>query len=343
MIEILKLIKNSKLAQVIETDTSNKNIFIFSFGVIAGIAPFGLYLFGHDAAEEAYRQTTEYTATMKSLWFYIFPMKELFSLNLLAIYKFIGVVLPFVFYSLILLMIVMIAFSKKINGKDFNLFIVFIFGCMTLNQTISYPGISRISQILPPALISNVYLIGRYVNNPLKKYSQKQGLLYKISLAGLNISLFIFIAASCVISDPYINGSIVMRIFNKTFLPDPKLQVYTQSKDADEFNSAVEIIKNLSKVDEYIFTFPNNSLMFHFVTGRKSFEKYAIIPEYLKSKNRQEKVIRLLEERNVRLIISDLTEEKKRILWAPIVDEYIMKYYEPVQKAGTYTFFARKY
>ena len=132
-----------------------------------------------------------------------------------------------------------------------------------------------------------------------------------------------------------------MRFYNKTLLSDPRLNIYTEKKDADEFNGVIDAIRSTTEEDEYIFTYPNNSQMFHFVTGRKTLEKYSTISEYLHSVERQKAVINILEKKQVRLIISKLHEKRKREDWAPLVDEYVMKTYSPQQKIGKYTFLVR--
>ncbi|MBI4707247.1 MAG: hypothetical protein HY761_04915 [Candidatus Omnitrophica bacterium] len=343
---IVQMARTTKYAKAVfdstEINVSLKNILIFICGSAVSVAPLLLYLLFHDALAEAFRQTMDYTAAMKSVWFYLLPMKQLLSFDLLAIYKFIGLTLPFIFYLLVFILLALIIIKREINDKDIKLFIVFLFGCLTLNQAISYPGISRINQILPPVLIADVYLISRYFSNSIGKPSPKTGLAYRAGLIGLNLLLAVNIIASCSISDPYINGSIFMRVFNRTFLSDPKLKVYTKEKYADEFNKVVDAIKKTTQEGEYVFTFPNNSQMFNFVTGRRALEKYASIPEYMKSTKRQEEVMRLLEEKNVRLIISDLSETGKRTLWAPVLDQYIMEHYGPTQKIGSFTLLVRK-
>ncbi|OGH05870.1 MAG: hypothetical protein A2W22_02775 [Candidatus Levybacteria bacterium RBG_16_35_11] len=337
----IKIRPDGMMSHISEITTSLKNILIFGFGAITGIAPFALYLFLNGAINEAYRQTTEYTSTMKSMWFFIPPISQLLSFDILAMYKYIGLFLPFVFYCLVFVLIVSIILKRDMCENDKKLFVVFLFGCMTLNQVISHPGINRIGQTLAPVLIANVYLTREYFKNRFKEYGRKIIQINKITLIALNVLLLTYITISCSISDPYINGSIFIRLSNKTFLPHPRLKVYTKYQYADEFNKIIDIIRNTTEKDEYIFTFPNNNLMYHFVTRRKNLEKYGYGPEYIKSEERQNKVIKILDEKNIRIIIADLNSRQWREEFAPILDKYIMEHYKPAQTAGDYTFLVR--
>lgn len=336
-----KTIHEGKLPRVSEISAPLKNIIVFGFGAMLSISPFALYLVSNDALKEAYRQTIDYTSTMKSVWFFLPPLSRLFSFDMLALYKYIGLLLPFVFYLLVSALIISIVFKRDICENDKKLIIVFLFGCLTLNQVISYPGISRISQTLPPILIANAYLTREYFKNRFKEYGRKVIQTNKVMLVVLNVLLLTYITISCSISDPYINGSIFTRLFNKTFLSDPRLKVYTKYKYADEFNKVTNIIKNTTDKDEYIFTYPNNNQMYHFVTGRKNLEKYGMGPEYIKSEERQYNVIKILNEKNVRVIIADLNSRQWREELAPILDKYITEHYKPTRAVGDYTFLIR--
>lgn len=335
----IKLKSDGMMCNIPKLAASFKNILIFGIGAIIGIAPFALYLILNGAINEAYRQTTAYASTMKSMWFFVPPVSQLLSFDILAMYKYIALFLPFIFYFLVFVLILSIILKKDICENDKKLLVIFLFGCMTLNQVISYPGINRIGQTLSPVLIANVYLIGEYFKSRFKEYGRKFIRINKATLVVLNTLLLTYIVVSCSISDPYINGSIFIRLSNKKFLSDPRLKVYTKSGHgyADEFNKIIDVIRNTTGEDEYIFTFPNNNLMYHFVTKRKNLEKYGYGPEYIKSEERQNKVIMLLNEKNVRTIISDLNNRQWRE-FSPILDKYIMEYYKPAQKVGDYTF-----
>ncbi|RJO61116.1 hypothetical protein C4544_03655 [candidate division WS5 bacterium] len=334
--------KHKSIIGYVEIHTSFKNIIIFGVGVLLSIFPIALYLISHDAVKEAYRQTVDYTSTMKSVWFFLPPASQLLSFDISAAYKYIGLILPFGLYFIVFILVMTIVIKRDIFENDKKLIIIFLFGCLTLNQVISYPGISRISQTLAPVLIANVYLTREYFNDRFKEYGRKVVRMNKVALIVLNVMLFTYITITCSISDPYINGSIFMRLYNRTFLPDPRLEVYTEYKYADEFNKVIDIIRNRTKNDEYVFTFPNNNQMYHFVTGRKSLEKYGIGAEYIKSEERQIKVIKLLDEKNVRVIIADLSSGQWREELAPILDRYIMKHYKPTQTAGSFTFLVKE-
>jgi len=342
-IEFAKIVSTKKkMLGFLEVVTNFKKIIFFGVGLLLSVSPLALYLISHDAITEAYRQTMEYTSTMKSVWFFLPPLSQLLSFDIVAMYKYIGLILPFVFYFFIFALTIPIVLKKDIGENDKKVVIVFLFGCMTLNQVISYPGISRISQTLSPILIANVYLTREYFKNRFKEYGRKVIQINKVMLVALNMLLLTYITINCSIADPYINGSIFMRLFNKTFLSDPRLKVYTEYKYADEFNSIVDIIRNTTRKDEYIFTFPNNNQMYHFVTGRKNMEKYGMGPEYIKSEERQNKVITMLDEKNVRVIIADLNSRQWRQELAPILDKYVMEHYKPAQTVGDFTFLIRE-
>jgi len=322
-----------------------KNIFSFSIGIIIGITPLALYLLSNSAIKEAYRQTFGYSAAMKSLYFDLPPVSQIFSLNLITIQKYIGASFPFVLYFFICLIIISIIITKgfrDFNEKDKKLFIVLLFGCMTLNQVIMYPGVARVGMILPPVLIVDVYLTARYFNNK-NNYLKKLRMIYSASLGGLNALLVPFIIFSCIIPEVFMNGSFLIRFSNPAFMSDPRLHVYTTYKYADNFNKITDVIKASTKEGEYIFTFPGSYQLYHFVTGRQPLEKYAFIGEYLKSEERQKEVIRLLEGKKVRVIIAELTlEVQKRRIWAPVLNEYIIEHYEPKQTIGPFSILVRK-
>jgi hypothetical protein len=342
IVEFMKLIsyknKTTTISKILQ------NFFFLSCGVIAGIIPMAIYLLSNSALQEAYRQTFAYSDAMKSLWFDLPPISQFFSFNTIAILKYIGASVPFVLYLFIFVIIISVIITKDFGDfseKDKKIFIVLLFGCMTLNQSLMYPGIARIGMILSPILITNVYFIARYFNQKVN-YSKKLRMIYTLSLGGLNSALLFFMIFSCVNTDAYINGSFFIRFKNPFFMSDPRLNVYTTYDYAKNFNKITDIIKTETKEDEYIFTFPGSYQLYHFVTGRKPLEKYALIGEYLKSIERQKEVIRLIEERKVRIILAELSVEvQKREIWAPVLNEYIMKHYEPKQVIGTFSILVR--
>jgi hypothetical protein len=341
-VEFLKVITYGK--KIIHTIKiiSFRNIFSFGSGVIAGVAPFALYLLSNSAIKEAYRQTIEYPAAMRSLWFDLPPLSQVFSFNMIAIQKYIGVSIPIALYLFIFIIMSLIIFARDFNEKDKKLVVVLLFGCMTLNQVIMYPGVARIGMILPAILIANVYLLVRYYNYK-NNFLKRPRLIYSISLGSLNFVLLPFIILSCIIPDIYINGSFFICFSNTAFIPDPKLNIYTTHKYAEKFNKIKDIIEASTKEDEYIFTFPGSYQIYHFATGRKTFEKYGLIGEYMKSEERQKEVIRLLEEKRVRMIITELSKEiQKREIWAPLLNEYIIEHYEPTYKIGDFSILLRK-
>ncbi|MBI5056258.1 MAG: hypothetical protein HZB61_06575 [Nitrospirae bacterium] len=333
-----KIIDSSKIMM------SPTNFFYLSYGVIAGFIPLMLYLFSNSALNEAYRQTFGYSAAMKSLYFDLPPVSQIFSLNLIAIQKYIGAFLPFVLYLFVFISIVLIIIKREgwhFNAKDKKLLIVLLFGCMSLNQVVMYPGVGRIGMILSPVLIIDVYLIARYFNNK-SSYLKKLRMMHLASLGGLNFILVPFILFSCIIPDVFINGSFFIRFTNPVYMSDSRLHVYTTNKYADNFHKITDVIKDLTKENEYIFTFPGSYQLYLFVTGRQPLEKFAFIGEYLKSEERQREVIRLIEEKNVRVIIAELTlEMQKRKTWAPVLNEYIMEHYEIRQTIGSFSLLVR--
>jgi hypothetical protein len=341
LVEVLKITwSGKKISGTSQIVMPLKNISFFTSGAIVGAIPLLLYLVSNSALKDAYHQTIDYATTMGSMWFYLPPISQLFSLNLGAIFKYLSVIIPFLLYFLVFIILLSIMKAGDFNEKDKRLLIIFLFGCMTLNQTIIWPGMGRISQVLSPVLIANVYLILRYYNSYKNGSHKKFPLIYPITLAGLSLVLFLYIAFSCIFRDIYLNGSIFMRFKNPVLLSNPKLNVYTEYEEAKEFNRVSDVIKNITAKDEYVFTYPGNPQMYFFATGRKNLDKYSIITEYIKSEERQKRVIGLLEEKNVRLIISDLTDKRGSL--SPILDRYVKEHYEPGLRVGNYLFLRKK-
>lgn len=320
-----------------------KNILLSSCGLAAGIAAMALYLYSNSAVEEAYRQTFGYSDAMKSLWFELPPISRLFSFDVIAIYKYAGISAPFIFYFFIFLIIAALITTRDFSDqKDKKVTAALLYGVMTLNQALMYPNLARIGMILSPVLIADVYFIARYFNCK-NNYQKKLRMIYSAALGGLNTMLFFFIIFTCSSDDVYVNGSVTARFKNSVFMSEPRLNVYATYEYAESFNKITDIIKASSKESEYIFAYPGSYQLYLFVTGRKPLEKYALIGEYMKSPERQKEVIRLLEEKKVRVVIAELRlEVQKREVWSPILNDYIMKHYEPKHAVGPFSILVRK-
>ncbi|RJQ18385.1 MAG: hypothetical protein C4560_07515 [Nitrospiraceae bacterium] len=316
-----------------------KNIFFWGVGVAIGISPFAFYLYSNSALVEAYRQSSGYTTSMRNVWFELPPLSQIISSKFAAI-KYLGVIIPFFLYFLAA--ISMISIARMFNEVDRKLLVLFLFGCMMLNQVIIWPGFGRISLVLPPVLVATVYLIYRYYTTTRGRLHSMGLLIHTVPLFGMSLVIAVFILFSCYTADIYSNGS-VFRLFrdkNTALLTDPRLQVYADHQEAEQFMKVSDAIRRMTDESEYVFTFPNNSLMYHFVTGRRKLEKFSLISEYLKSEEKQREVIRLLEEKKVRLVVSDLSNGREYL--APIVHEYIKGHYEPKQAIGSISFLVKK-
>lgn len=345
-VEFLKLISSDKKSSGLAIiNLSLKNVVLFSCGIMAGVGPFIFYLVYNSALIDAYQQTREYSAAMKSLWLALPPVSEMFSMNILAIHKYIGAFVPILLYFFVLVIIGLILKQgdyRPLGEKDKKFFTTLLFGSMTINQALMYPNIARIGVILSPLLIISLYLIVRYSNRK-DNYSKKTRLIYLISLAGLTLTLLSYIVLSCMTSDVFINGSYLIRSSNTYFMSEPRLRVYTTPEYAKNFKKIKNILIALTEEEEYIFNFPASYQMYHFVTNRKAIEKYSLIGEYMGSEKRQKEVIKQLEEKDVRVIIAVLElERQKREVWAPILNKYIMKHYEPMHTIGSFSILVRR-
>jgi hypothetical protein len=332
LIEVLKVIKpDKKISSKLQIAVAFKNI-----------TPVIMYLAFNSALLEAFRQTADYSSTMRSFWFYLPPLGESVPFRA-KIYQYLGISLPFVFYFLVFVMFIVIVIAGDFKEIDKKPLIIFLYGIMTLNQAIMWTGgLGRVSMILPPILIVNLYFILRYLTIQKNEFKKTPRKVYSLSLKSLTVLLLMFIIFSCYFTGFFTNGSIFrqFRYDEKKFLSDPKLNIYAPSENAETFNRVIKVIRDISEEDEYIFTYPNNSQLFHFVTGRKVLERYSIISEYIRSEKRQKEAIKLLDEKKVRLIISDLNDNRQSL--SPFLNEYVKNNFEPMKTVDNYVFLRRK-
>ncbi len=333
---LLKIIKEWK------TDENRvvlpiKKVSLWCIGIATGVSPFLIYLLVNNALTSAYEQTFQYADIMKSLWFYLPPLSQVFD-SKRNVYTYLGVIIPFGFYFISSVILITIIKTNSLNDTDEKILVIYTCGILTLNQVIMIPNLGRVSVIFSPVLIACLYFMEYYGTIRNKCKSLMNCYLYKVSLIGLTGMILLFTTYSILTPDLYTNGSIFrqLRIDDKIYLENPKLRVYADRKEAEKLRKVVMAIYNLTGENEYVFSFLNNHQLFNFVTGRKTLEKYGIVSEYIISEERQRKVMRLLDEKNIRMILVDKNKEKEFRLWAPLLSNYIFSHYDLKSAASQY-------
>ena len=340
--EFLKSIKqNGKITVAAQISGLLKNSILFSAGIVIAVLPLALYLFSNSAIKDAISQTISLISSVKQRVFLLPPVTQIFSWKLKTFTSYAILFIPFVIYSLLLIALISDIRNKKFNEKDKKLAILLLYGGMTLNQIITWPGLGRFFQVTPGILIADIYLISRYFFHHREIYSERLQWIYRAALSTVTLMIISLIVASCFTPGIYWNGSIFIRYKDTVFVKNPKVMQYMKKESAEEFKRVVDIIETTTGKDDPIFTIPHLGI-YYFITGRKSATRYDFLMDlYGKSDEKQLEVIKELEDKKVKLIIF---RDRSVDLHYPltIIFDYINERYRIEKRVGNIKIFVRK-
>jgi hypothetical protein len=334
----LLLVESLKLIKPIKNETfgsqitmSIKNFSIFCGGAILAILPLVLYLAYNSALIEAIKQTLYFLGTAKSRMFLLPPLSKIFSWSIWDFSNYAVVFIPLAISFLFLTEIVRNIWSRKFNHDHKKLIILFVHGVLSLHQVLRWPWAGRLYQILPPFMIADIYLIIRWYFDRGREYTKKPHLIYTLVILMTNFVLLSLILGSLTMTDMYTNNSILIRLTNKTLLSVPKVSVYTTKKEAAEVYQLIDIIKAETKDEEYIYIVQYYPI-YYFITERKNATRYYFLEAYVYSEEKQREVIRDIEDKNVKLIISGPNHPETPE--ATILNEYLNKNFKIIERVG---------
>ncbi len=339
VVESLKLIKPIKSeswkALII---TSIKNLSIFCVGTILSILPLVLYLTYNSVLTEAVNQTLSFLGRERSGMFSLPPISKIFSWNMWDFSKYAVVFVPFGISILLLVEIIEDIRIKRFGHIDKLFLVLFVYGLLSLHQVLRWPWAGRLFQILPPFIIADIYIIVRHYINRDSESIKKPPVIYSIFMLTTNLVLFSLIIGSLTMSDMYTNNSILLRLTNRTLLSTPKVTVHTTEKEAEEIYKLLDIIKTETVNDEYIYIVQYYP-MYYFMTDRRNATRYYFLEAYVYSEEKQLKVIKDLEDKNVRFIISGPNHPETPE--ATILNEYLNEHFKIIEKIGKKVIYKR--
>lgn len=333
----LLLIESMKLIKPIESKsfklqimTSIKNFLIFCVGTLSSILLFVLYLVYNSVLSEAINQTLSFLGRERSGMFSLPPLSKITSWGIWDFSHYAVVFVPLGISLLLLIEIIRNIKVKRFGDIDRQLLVLFVYGLLSLHQVLRWPWVGRLFQILPPFIIADIYLIlTHYFNHD--RFIKKPHLIYTIFMIAINLVLFSLIIGSLTMSDMYTNNSILIRLTNKTLLSVPKVSVYTTKKKAEEVHKVIDIIETETSKDDYIYIVQYYP-MYYFITDRKNATRYYFLEAYVYSEEKQLEVIKELEDKNVKLVISGPNHPETPE--ATILNAYLSKNFEIIERVG---------
>ena len=339
LVEFLKFLDPvnnvTRKSQVIVTI---KNLTVFSAGIVIAISPLALYLYINSALIEAVNQTIYFLGTAKSRLFLLPPLKDIFSWSIWDFSNYAVIFIPLGIYSLLLVELVKKIRAGQFSHADKMLLVFFIYGLLSMHQILRWPWAGRLYQILPPFIIANIYLIMRYYVNRNKQGIKKPHFIFTGILAATNFVLFSLIISSLAMSDMYTNGSILIRFTNTTSVSTPKASFYTTKEEAAHIHKIIDIIEAETKKDEFIYIMQYYP-MYYFITERRNATKYYFLEAYVYSEEKQRDVVKELEDKKVKFIISGPNHPETPE--ATVLNEYLNEHYKVIDIVGKKIFYKK--
>jgi|Deesub1362A_J573_1020465.scaffolds.fasta_scaffold01035_1 hypothetical protein len=339
IIECIKFFNTKKIAKWQSLKGSTLNLLIYTLGVLLAIFPFVVYLMVNSAFIDAVNQTLYFLGTARSRLFLLPPLSRILSWSIWDFSNYVVIFIPLTIAVLLLSEIVHNIWSRRFDIINKQLLILFIHGILSLHQVLRWPWAGRLYQILPPFIIADIYLFSKwYLKRPLQSSSSFYSFI-KTLMVITNLLLLSLVFGSLTMDDMYTNNSILIRLKNRTLLSYPKLRVYTTEKQANEVKKLVDVIERETRKDNYIYIVQYYP-MYYFITGRRNATRYYFLEAYVYSDDKQKEVIRDLEEKNVRLIISGPNHPGTPE--ATLLNDYLNKNFVIIGHQGKKVIYRRK-
>jgi hypothetical protein len=314
-----------------------KNYPFFGIGMVIAILPLALYLKSNSALSDAVDQTLYFLGSAKSRMFLLPPLREIFSWSIWDFSNYAVVIIPVGIHCLFVVEMVRNIMAGRFIQDDKKVLILFLYGLLSLHQILRWPWAGRLFQILPPFIIIDIWLILRYYHS--RNNSHKIDRFIYIPVAVMtNLLLVSMIMGSLTMGDMYTNGSILIRFNNDTFVSYPKASFYTTREEGDEVYKIIEIIETHTNKDEFIYIVQYYP-MYYFITERKNATRYYFIEAYSYSEKRQYEVIREIEDKNVKFIISGPNHPQTPE--AEILNEYLNNNFKIIDRVKEKLFYKR--
>jgi hypothetical protein len=307
-------------------------------GMIIPIVPLAFYLYSNEALTAALNQTLYFLGSAKSRMFLLPPLGDIFSWDIWDFSNYAVVIIPISLFTLLAVEIITSIKAGRFNQDDKKLLILFLYGLLSLHQILRWPWAGRLFQILPPFVIVDICLLLKYFFKKRQGHIKNPGLIYSIVIAATNILLVSMIIGSLTMSDMYTNGSILVRFTNRTLVSYPKASFYTTQEEADEVHKIINIIETNTKKDDFIYIVQYYP-MYYFITERKNSTKYYFIEAYTYSEKKQHDVIKELEDKNVKFIISGPNHPQTPE--AHILNEYLSNQFKVIDNVGEKLFYKK--
>lgn len=311
--------------------TSLKNYPIFASGLVLAILPLALYLDSNSALAAAVNQTLYFVGSARSRMFLLPPVSNFTSWSIWDFSNYAVIYIPIGIFTLLLIEIFNNIKSGRYGQDGKKLLILFLYGTLSLHQILRWPWTGRLFQILPPFIIADMYILMKLYINRHKEHIQKPRFIYTALFVITNSVLILMILGSLTMSDMYTNGSILIRFTNTTSLSTPKASFYTTREEAFHIHKIIDVIEAETTKDEFIYIIQYYP-MYYFITGRRNATKYYFLEAYVYSEEKQRDVVKQLEDKKVKFIISGPNHPETPE--ATVLNEYLNEHFKIIETVG---------
>jgi len=339
VIEFIKLLDTEKIPRLQKIKGSLWNLLLYTCGVLLAISPLIIYLKTNSALMEAINQTLYFLGTARSRMFLLPPLNSILSWSIWDFSNYTVIFIPLAIAFLILYEIGKNIWSKKFDINTKQLVILLLHGILSLHQVLRWPWAGRLYQILPPFIIADIYLCIKWFFKHSSPINSRPSIVKILFMGITNLLLLLLVLGSLTMDDMYTNNSILIRLKNKTLLSYPRLMVYTTEKQAEDVKRLVKIIEKETKKDDYIYIVQYYPL-YYFITDRRNATRYYFLEAYVYSDEKQREVIKDLEEKDVKLIISGPNHPGTPR--ATLLEDYLNKNFRIIAQQGQKIIYKRK-